>query len=90
MSNGLSKFLNSTIDVKQGCPCSPTLFGVRIDELEEMVAKFVKEEVVIGNLVNYAFAICGWCSAFAKYFRRCTKAYEDIGKILHAYYTKGQ
>ena len=46
MSNRLSDFFNSTIGVKQGCSPSPTLFGLWIDELEEMVAKFVKEECV--------------------------------------------
>ena len=46
---------NSTIGVKKECPLSPTLFGLCIDELEEMVAKFVKEEgveeVAIENVV---------------------------------------
>ena len=48
-------FFNNTIGVKQGCILSPTLFGLCIDELEEMVTKFVKEEcveeVAIGNVV---------------------------------------
>ena len=46
VSNKLSYFFNSTIGVKQGCPHSPTLRGLCIDELGEMVAKFVKEEGV--------------------------------------------
>ena len=40
IGNRLSDSFNSTIDVKQGSPLSPTLFGLCIDELEEMVAKF--------------------------------------------------
>ena len=55
MRDRLSDFFTSTIGVKQGCPLSPTPFGLCIDELEEMVTKFVKEEcveeVVIGNVV---------------------------------------
>ena len=46
MSDKLSDFFNSTIGFKQECPLSPTLFGLCIDELEEMVVKFVKEECV--------------------------------------------
>ena len=40
--------------MKQVCPLSPTLFGLCIDKLEEMVDKFAKEgveEVVIGNVI---------------------------------------
>ena len=55
MSDKLSDFFNSSIGVKQGCPLTPTLFGLCIDELEEMVTRFVKEEcfekVAIGNNV---------------------------------------
>ena len=39
-------FFKSTIGVKQGCPLSPTPFSLCIDELEELVAKFVKEETL--------------------------------------------
>ena len=44
-------------------PLSPTLFGLCIDELEEMVVKFVKEEgikEVVGNVV-IMLVVCGWC-----------------------------
>ena len=42
----LSKKFSSTIGVKEGCPFSQTQFGLCLDELEEIVAKFVNEESV--------------------------------------------
>ena len=72
----LSNYFNSTIGVKQRRPLSPTLSGLCIDKLKKMATTFVKEEcvekVAIGNVVIMLLSIC-------------TKAYEDIGKYLHAY-----
>jgi hypothetical protein len=38
-TEGWSKEINSNIGVKQGCPLSPTLFGIYIDKLEECLEK---------------------------------------------------
>ena len=37
--DGFSDPIHSTIRVKQGCPLSPTLFGLYIDELEDFLLK---------------------------------------------------
>ena len=34
-SDGISETFRSDIGVKQGCPLSPTIFGLYIDKLEE-------------------------------------------------------
>ena len=38
--NGLSEAVASTIGVKQGCPLSPTLFGLYIDEVSDYIERF--------------------------------------------------
>lgn len=40
-SHGMSSTFQSNMGVKQGCPLSPTLFGICIDRLEEMIAERV-------------------------------------------------
>ena len=39
----LSRLIRSTIGVKQGCPLSPTLFGIYIDELEAFLHEHIQE-----------------------------------------------
>ena len=34
---GLSEEVASTIGVKQGCPLSPTLFGLYVDEISDFI-----------------------------------------------------
>ena len=55
MEEKILEFFTSTIGVKQGCPLSPTLFGVLFDELKCMVLDFMQEEgieeVMIRNAV---------------------------------------
>jgi hypothetical protein len=41
--HGMFDFIGSTIGVKQGCPLSPTLFGIYIDELEAFLHKHIHD-----------------------------------------------
>jgi hypothetical protein len=43
LAHGLSDFIQSTIGIKQGCPLSPTLFGIYIDELESYLHEHIQE-----------------------------------------------
>jgi hypothetical protein len=42
-AHGISDFIRSTIGVKQGCPLSPTLFGIYIDELETFLHEHIQD-----------------------------------------------
>ena len=46
---GLSDNFDSTIGVKQGCPLSPTLFGIYIDEITEFIAQQGGSGVELGD-----------------------------------------
>ena len=43
-SNILSQAFENNMGVKRGCPMSPTLFGLCIDKLEEMINEIAAEE----------------------------------------------
>ena len=38
-SEGISELIHSTIGVKQGCPLSPTLFGMYVDEVSDYIQR---------------------------------------------------
>ena len=81
----LSNFFNSTIGVKQGCPLLPTLFGLCIDELEEMVTKFAQEEcveeVVIRDVVITLLLYADDVVFFANTLGNAQKLMKSLEKI---------
>jgi hypothetical protein len=50
-STGISKSFRSNIGVKQGCPLSPTLFGLYIDKLEEWLNSQGGDGIHLGKFV---------------------------------------
>ena len=57
MGQKISEFFTSTIGVKQGCPLSPALFGLLIDELECMVLDFMQEEGIEKGMIRNAMVM---------------------------------
>jgi hypothetical protein len=54
MKGQQSNFFSSDIGVKQGCPLSPTRFGLCIDELEEMMRQFATDEGIEAPVIAQA------------------------------------
>ena len=58
MDSGFSRQFLSNMGVKQRCPLSPTLFGLCIDKLEEVVNKAAREEGLNGpNLMRHVILL---------------------------------
>ena len=51
-AEGFSNSFVSNMGVKQGCPLSPTLFGLYIDELEELIAEYTKQGQINGPTIG--------------------------------------
>jgi len=51
-AHGLTDFIKSTIRLKQGCPLSPTLFKIYIDEMESFLRKHTQPNN--GYLLHHA------------------------------------
>ena len=52
MKDGFSESFVSNMGVKQGCPLSPTLFGLYINELEEVITKQSTRGEVDGSSIG--------------------------------------
>ena len=78
-STGLSQAFESNMGVKQGCPLSPTLFGLCIDKLKEVLLKAtLEEETVHPRIGKYVILLLLFCT----YPRAYATIYGDIGQIL--------
>ena len=51
-THGFSKSFTSNMGVKQGCPLSPTLFGIYIDDLKELILEYIKYGGIDGPSVG--------------------------------------
>ena len=73
--DGMSKCFGSNIGVKQGCPLSPTLFGLYIDKLKECLNKNNRDGV---QLANYVIKLLLYVDDLIL----ITKSVEDLKKHL--------
>jgi len=83
INEGWSKDMQCNMEVKQGCPLSPSLFGIFIDKLEECLetagCKGTELAGIIITLLLYANDII------------LTKKHDDLDKksqTLHVYFFK--
>ena len=79
MKDGFLKSLVSNMGLKQGCPLYPTLFGLYINELEEVITKQRTREEVDGPSIGiYALPIL----LYADVVILVTHSYEGINTLL--------
>ena len=57
-SKDLSEAVASTIEVRQGCPVSPTLFGLYIDEVSHYIERFGGSRAYLAGIAIQIFTIC--------------------------------
>ena len=79
MGGQQSNFFSSDIKIKQGCPLSPTLFGLCIDELEEMVQYFVANKGINCPTIAQATILL---LMYANDVLLVSRTYEDTNKLM--------
>lgn len=80
MRGNLSESFQSSIGVKQGCPLSPTLFGLCIDELEEIILEHAANQGLLDPMIGTQIILL---LLYADDIVLLAKTQEGAQKLMH-------
>ena len=82
--DGMSQEFYSNMGVKQGCPLSPTLFGICIDRLEELMNKEAcKEELSNPHLASLVIWLLLYANDVVVFTDSESKMQKNDGYLQH-------
>ena len=87
-TNGFSQAFVSNMGVKQGCPLSPTLFGLCIDELEEMILEYAQSNVIDGPQIGLFVVLVLLYGDDVALLAYTIEGLQKLLELLHAFCRK--